>query len=140
MSRYESPTFYSTFRFHWKSLRRQPDSEWRYHGTAKEYRPHENSRISRRAVLAGVTAIPVLTCTVLNAAPIDPLVALFTEHQRLEAAWVHEARKPDAGKLDTPEHFRLWHVREETESLITDSVATTPDGLAAQLEFAIRDR
>jgi hypothetical protein len=88
--------------------------------------------LTRRALLAASPALvaPALLAApaLADAQPADPLPALWAECQRAEAAWL---AAPD----ETPEADALWHEFRRIEDAIEETVATTPAGLLAQLDY-----
>ena len=90
---------------------------------------------TRRKVIAGAAALPLLPCAAL-AVPVesDPVVAAYREwlaaHDANDAflAADHDGHSPEGKVL----FDRVWVAR----LALSDAVATTPAGLALQIRFA----
>lgn len=93
--------------------------------------------LSRRAMLGAVPAlaVPVTLLAPLpaRAAPLvasDPLPGLLADVHRCRTAWnaVNDAD-------DTPEERAAWAAFMAAEKAVETTVATSPEGIAAQIEY-----
>ncbi len=71
-----------------------------------------------------------------QAAPTDPLVALWADRQRLLAAWLEEDDLNGDGNFNTPECHRLDRKRWDAEESLCTTPARTIERLVALLEYA----
>lgn len=71
--------------------------------------------------------------------PDDPLPRLWAELQRLHRAYEEAAHAPDGGNFDRPECKRIWAEMEAAEARLTSTRPTSPEGIAAQLSYALHE-
>jgi len=93
-----------------------------------------NSLLTRRTLL---TAAPALAST-----PVAALARVKDEQDRHPAwlnAFIQNENEWLAANEGSEEEKRLWGERDRLEALICLTPATTIAGLAAQLEFLVRD-
>jgi len=91
--------------------------------------------VTRRALLgaASALALPLLPLPALAAVrEPDPLPDLLAEFQRNRAAWL-------VAEEETPEAQTLWEAREALGEQIRETVATSPAGLMAQIQYIKED-
>lgn len=72
-------------------------------------------------------------------APADPLPGLWAEFQRLHRAHEDAAHTTGGGNLDSPECERLRAEMEAVEARLTSTRPTSPEGIAAQLSYALHE-
>lgn len=90
--------------------------------------------VTRRALLLSAPALAAAPLTLEAAtAPADPLPGLLAlcEQRRLE--WLATA---EIHGEDSPEDKAAWEAFRAAEDIIEGTKATTPAGIAAQLEYA----
>lgn len=90
--------------------------------------------MKRRSFLAGSITIPALGAGIATAAIVrDP-------HSGLLDQWRSNMKKWADTKEGSPEETALSEQRDDIERSILSTPAATPEGMAAQIEFAIEDR
>ena len=87
--------------------------------------------------MAGAAVLP---CTGAIAAPAvakarDPRSAWFAQFMDAEAHWLAAGKEPQAGDLDTPACLIWQEERYRLHHFIATTPASTPRGLAAQVEY-----
>ncbi len=94
----------------------------------------ESIRANRRELLLGgaaaaAIAIPALTGKALDAAPIDPVRGLVEKFKTY-------VDRLNSYPGDIPNNDPIWDAVTEIEDRISQSRATSADGVLAQLEYA----
>ena len=92
------------------------------------------AHLSRRSLLraAPALAVPVTLTAPLpaRASATDPLPGLYTQRKAAEAAWLAVSSTEGS-----PEEKAAWAEFRRLEDLIEVTVATSPEGVAAQLKY-----
>ncbi|MEP5761144.1 MAG: hypothetical protein ABJ327_17880 [Litoreibacter sp.] len=70
----------------------------------------------------------------------DPVVEVFAQWKRLRAIWLKMAHACPTGNWDMPAHEEIQTKMDDLERKITNTTATTPEGLAAQAEWLWMDQ
>ncbi|WP_282025577.1 hypothetical protein [Limimaricola cinnabarinus] len=94
-----------------------------------------------REAIAGETLRRAAAAYAPDRAPVpaDPLPGLWVEFQRLHRAYEAATHAPGGGEFDTPECKRIWAEMEAVEARLTATRPTSPEGIAAQLSYALHE-
>ncbi|WP_171180662.1 hypothetical protein [Ruegeria sp. HKCCD8929] len=88
--------------------------------------------MNRRTTLTALCAAPAASLPALAATTTDPHRAWLEQWRHAKVMWESQPE-------DTPEAYQ-WEVRfDELEMKLMTNRAETPDGIAAQIEFAIEN-
>jgi hypothetical protein len=93
---------------------------------------------TRRAILAGVAAVPALSLPAIAAVP-DPIFAAL---DRCRAAWAADRAAMDATEVLEellPDNVRTWRWRVGTPTMPTDPAGDDPRWIAAESASALAD-
>lgn len=91
--------------------------------------------MDRRTFITTTAATPLLV-TKARAATVDPMVALVADWFEVNKRWENF---DTAGNYDEPECLELDEKLMVLSEQICTTTATSPEGIAAQLEYALAD-